>query len=609
MGFVVLHMEKAHGSDSGTTAHIERFIIPKNADPTRTHLNRRLIEYPDGIKDRSAAIQQRLEEAGLTRKIGSNQVRAIRINVSGTHEDMKRIEEEGRLDEWCADNLKYFADTFGKENIVAAHLHRDEETPHIHVTLVPIVKGERKRRKREEQTKKRYRKKPTDTVRLCADDIMTRLKLKSYQDTYAVAMAKYGLQRGIDGSKARHKSTQQYYRDIQKLSDDLKAEVVDLQQQKETAQEELRRAKKEIQTEKLKGAATTAAANIAESVGSLFGSNKVKTLERENTALHKEVADHEETIEALQDRIQTMQADHSREIREMQQKHGREIADKDTRHKQEISFLKTVIARAAAWFPYFRDLSKPLSTSKSKNTMNRILTLYLFLLLCGTASAQQIVKWDDLQTITDNARRTVYYEKGSKQPLQGEYRIIRGLDEERVKLSDGIINGDYLRYRDGVLRESGIYAKGKRNGIFTEYYQDGVTPRKETPMQQGKIDGTVKTYFRNGKIEIEKEYRQSVESGRERRFDSKTGEQIFESHYIDGKKEGEEWEIFEDGRTLRSRTTRHYRNGKLDGFYRVESTRDGKPYITIEGQYTDGEKSGRWKQYNATDDTTHEWDE
>ena len=136
--------------------------------------------------------------------------------------------------------------------------------------------------------------------------------------------------------------------------------------------------------------------------------------------------------------------------------------------------------------------------------MNRILTLYLFLLLCGTASAQQIVEWNDLQTITDNARRTVYYEKGSKQPLQGEYRIIRGLDEERVKLSGGIINGDYLRYRDGVLRESGIYAKGKRNGTFTEYYQDGVTPRKETPMQQGKIEGTVKTYFRNGKIEAER---------------------------------------------------------------------------------------------------------
>ena len=34
---------------------------------------------------------------------------------------------------------------------------------------------------------------------------------------------------GIDGSTARHKSTQQYYRDTQKLVDSLKAEVVDLQ--------------------------------------------------------------------------------------------------------------------------------------------------------------------------------------------------------------------------------------------------------------------------------------------------------------------------------------------------------------------------------------------
>ena len=354
MGFVVLHMEKAHGSDSGTTAHIERFIIPKNADPTRTHLNRKLVAYPDGIKDRSAAIRRRLEEAGLTRKIGNNQVRAIRINVSGTHEDMERIEREGRLDEWCADNMKYFADTFGKENIVAAHLHRDEETPHIHVTLVPIVKGERKRRKREEQTKKRYRKKPTDTVRLCADDIMTRLKLKSYQDTYAEAMAKYGLQRGIDGSKARHKSTQQYYNETKKLADSLKAEVVDLQRQKETAQEELKRAKKEIQTEKLKGAATTAAANIAESVGSLFGSNKVKTLERENTALHRKVATHEETIEALQAEIQTIRADHSRQVLEMQQRHLLEKNETVTKHQTEVSRLNALLIKATEWFPWFR---------------------------------------------------------------------------------------------------------------------------------------------------------------------------------------------------------------------------------------------------------------
>ena len=338
MGFVVLHMEKAHGSDSGTTAHIERFIIPKNAAPTRTHLNRKLITYPDGIKDRSAAIQRRLEEAGLTRKIGNNQVRAIRINVSGTHEDMERIEKEGRLDEWCADNIRYFADLFGKENIVAAHLHRDEETPHIHVTLVPIVKGERKRRKREKQVKKRYRKKPADTVRLCADDIMTRLKLKSYQDSYAVAMAKYGLQRGIEGSKARHKSTTQYYRDTQRLADSLKAEVVDLQQQKETAQEELKQAKKEVQTEKLKGAATTAATNIAESVGSLFGGGKMKALERRN--------------EDLQDRILKLEE----EARQRENQQAKQIQDIKNAYEQQNSKLFEFVDFVKRYFPYVEKL-------------------------------------------------------------------------------------------------------------------------------------------------------------------------------------------------------------------------------------------------------------
>ncbi len=338
MGFVVLHMEKAHGSDSGTTAHIERFIIPKNADPTRTHLNRKLIDYPDGVKDRSVAIQRRLEEAGLTRKIGSNQVRAIRINVSGTHEDMERIEKEGKLDEWCADNLSYFAFMFGKENIVAAHLHRDEETPHIHITLVPIVKGERKRRKREEQAKKRYRKKPTDTVRLCADDIMTRLKLKSYQDTYAIAMAKYGLQRGIDGSTARHKSTQQYYNETKKLADSLKAEVVDLQERKEAVKEELRQAKKEVQTEKLKGTATTVATNIAESVGFLFGSNKVKTLERENRNLHERVSE-------LEGKARQRELQHTKRIEE--------ITDAYEKRHRKLSEFTDFVKR---YFPYVEKL-------------------------------------------------------------------------------------------------------------------------------------------------------------------------------------------------------------------------------------------------------------
>lgn len=356
MGYAVLHMEKTSGTDAAMSAHIERTIKPKNANESRTHLNRELIRFPDGMENRTQAIQHRLDTAGLTRKIGNNQVRAIRVLLTGTHEDMVRITNEGRLNEWCSDNLKYLADTFGRENIVSAVLHMDEQTPHIHATLVPIVKGERKRKKKEEQVKKRYRKKPTDTARLCADEIMTRAKLKSYQDTYAQAMSSYGLQRGIDGSEAKHISTRQYYRDLMQQTERLRTAIGQLQDRKKTVQEELRQAKKEVQTEKLKGAATTAATNIAESVGSLFGSNKVKTLERENSALHQVVATHEETIETLQAKIQTIQTEHSRQMLEIQQKHIKEIQTKDTEHKKEVSRLTTLLNKTLKWFPQIKGM-------------------------------------------------------------------------------------------------------------------------------------------------------------------------------------------------------------------------------------------------------------
>ena len=61
--------------------------------------------------------------------------------------------------------------------------------------------------------KRTYRKK-APAPRLCADDVMSRAKLKNYQNTYAAAMQKYGLQRGVDGSEAQHISTHEYYRSL-----------------------------------------------------------------------------------------------------------------------------------------------------------------------------------------------------------------------------------------------------------------------------------------------------------------------------------------------------------------------------------------------------------
>jgi len=241
MGFAVLHIQKPKGNDARTTAHIERTVQPANADPERRHLTEEFIKFPEGVDSRTQAIQHRIENAGITRKIKENQIRALQIMLSGTPEDMQRIQNLGKLDEWCKDNIKWLQETFGKENVVSAVLHLDEKTPHIHATVVPIVQGERRKAKAEEDNgKKKYRKKPKDTVRLCADDIMTRDNLKLYQDTYAEAMSKYGLQRGIKGSDARHISTPQFYRDLYVKNENLKEDIEILQERKEEVYDSVR---------------------------------------------------------------------------------------------------------------------------------------------------------------------------------------------------------------------------------------------------------------------------------------------------------------------------------------------------------------------------------
>ena len=212
--YAVCHLQRGSGNDSGMSCHIERktadgkVYIPDNADKTRTLLNRELIQFPDGVRNRTEAVQYRIDNSGLHRKVGKNQTKAIRIILTGSHEQMMKIEQSGKLDKWIDSNLKWLRDIFGEENVVSCVLHMDEKTPHLHATVVPIVAGERKRKSRE--GKKKYR---TQTgPRLSADDVMGRARLSTYQNTYAEAMREFGLQRGVVGSTAKHQSNGEYYR-------------------------------------------------------------------------------------------------------------------------------------------------------------------------------------------------------------------------------------------------------------------------------------------------------------------------------------------------------------------------------------------------------------
>lgn len=299
--------------------HIERRVIAPNVDPMRTHLNRELVRMPEGIRERDDAIAARISSAGIRRKITHDQVRAIRVMLSGTHEDMMEIGKAGRLDDWCRDSMDWLYRTFGRENVVSAVLHMDEHTPHIHATLVPIVTGERRKagQKKPKEGGRTYRKK-ANAVRLCADDVLNRTRLIAYHDDYARVMVKYGLQRGVRGSEARHVSTAQYYRDLRRQTDELEENVRQLQAEQEEAEKRLETARKEINTRKLEAVKVEAKTAIIAKVGSLLGSGKIKELEADNRSLQNEIAAREESIEDLQASLQRQRAQHGRELATVQ---------------------------------------------------------------------------------------------------------------------------------------------------------------------------------------------------------------------------------------------------------------------------------------------------
>lgn len=346
MGNFTFDIKKAKGtSDARQSDHIERKVIPDNADPARTHLNMQLVTYPDGVNSRDEAIAHRLQTAGIKRKITNDQVRVVRIVMSGTHEDMMAIYEKGKLGEWCQDSIRYLYDTFGRENVVSAHLHMDEKTPHIHASIVPIVTGERRKAKKEQENGKRKYRKKANAVRLCADDLFNRQTLISYHDGYAEVMAKYGLQRGVRGSEARHTTTTQYYRELKKMNNALEMESKRLQEEKAEAEQELKQVKSEIRTDKLKSVATDAATALASGVSSLFGSGKMKSLERKNEDLRDEIAIRDETIEQLQSNIKQMQVEHQKHINEVRQS-----------YETENCKLSDYINKILHYFPYVEKL-------------------------------------------------------------------------------------------------------------------------------------------------------------------------------------------------------------------------------------------------------------
>lgn len=150
-------------------------------DKSRTHLNYHTLPYE---KKYLAFIDERIKELAPKRKIKDDAVLITSFILGSDKEFFDGISPEAQK-QFFDDCTEFFAERYGKENVVSAVVHLDESTPHLHFNLMPVTGG-----------------------RLCAKELFDRAALKELQtDFYEVVGKKYGLKRGKKGSTAKHLET------------------------------------------------------------------------------------------------------------------------------------------------------------------------------------------------------------------------------------------------------------------------------------------------------------------------------------------------------------------------------------------------------------------
>lgn len=83
------------------------------------------------------AIERRMGELNTKRKIRDNQVRAMGFIVSSND-----ALDENAAREFLDKSVQWFGARYGYENLLAAQIHLDEGTPHAHIWVAPVIRGE-----------------------------------------------------------------------------------------------------------------------------------------------------------------------------------------------------------------------------------------------------------------------------------------------------------------------------------------------------------------------------------------------------------------------------------------------------------------------------------
>lgn len=191
MSFAVVHMQKFKMSGvKGIQFHNQRERESKtnpDIDRSRTHLNYDL--HNSAPIDFNRRVREIIKNNVVTDKaIRKDAVVMCNFIVTSDKGFFDRLTDPEQK-KFFEKSYEFFRERYGEKNIVAANVHLDEKTPHMHLSLVPVTKDNR----------------------LSAKSLFDRKELRSLQDDFPKFIKEHGfdLERGIDAEgKNKHIETQ-----------------------------------------------------------------------------------------------------------------------------------------------------------------------------------------------------------------------------------------------------------------------------------------------------------------------------------------------------------------------------------------------------------------
>ena len=154
----------------------------ESIDSTRTHNNYHIIER----ESYTEYINMRLAQEHKKPRKDAVLMSSFTFGSDGPYFAHLSPEEQRKL---FTDATNYFVHTYGEENIISAIVHMDETNPHLHLNLIPFMPDKR----------------------LCAKELFCPQALRDLQtNLYEWLEPKWHLERGKEGSQAKHLSTAEF---------------------------------------------------------------------------------------------------------------------------------------------------------------------------------------------------------------------------------------------------------------------------------------------------------------------------------------------------------------------------------------------------------------